>query len=63
MNSSDEDSDETETEEETSEEESDDDSIIEDSHSNQNGYTNGKKSKGYELDDFQLLKTIGKFLF
>lgn len=44
------------------ESESEDETEEDSSSAKLNGYTNGvKTSKGYELDDFQLLKTIGKF--
>lgn len=53
--------DETESEVSESEEEPEE-SLIENGHNNQNGYANNtNKSKSYGLDDFQLLKTIGKF--
>lgn len=54
--------DEDDTESESEEDETDE-SEASDSHKKLNGYMNGVQSptKGYVLDDFQLLKTIGEF--
>lgn len=59
------DDDETEIEEdESTEEDTDGDGSSTASESNINGYVNGpESSKSYVLEDFELLKTIGKFCF
>lgn len=52
---------EDESETESEDEEESDESTASESHTNINGHVNGvQATKGYNLEDFQLLKTIGK---